>query len=143
MRNSLKILALLFITVTVFIAIACQPRQEPAEHMDTDEHYDKGIPLIYQMSFMQRYATKLYFAGMEENWELANIYAHEMEEIAEVIVEGKYMDDGINVSELMDSMFPPQLEQVENAIDARDKSQFKDSYQAMVQTCSLNHAKMK
>lgn len=140
MKNPLRIGALLFITAVVFIGLACQPpRNEPDEHMDSDEHYDEGIPLIYQMSFMQRYAAKLYLSGMEENWGLADIYAHEMEEITEVMIDGMYMDDGVNISELMESMFPPQLEQVEAAIDAKDKARFEEAYQTMIQTCNKCH----
>lgn len=142
MKNSFKLLASLFITALIFIGIACQPQhdQQMAEHMDTEEHYSEdSIPLIYHMSFIQRYATKLYFSGMEENWGLADIYAHELEEISEVIVDGMHMDDGVNVSSLMETMLPPQIEAIEEAIDEQDRAVFEERYQNMVQTCNQCH----
>ncbi|MAO63500.1 MAG: hypothetical protein CL666_00725 [Balneola sp.] len=142
MKNSIKIFTSLIVTALIFIGIACQPQheQQMTEHMDADEHYSEdSIPLIYHMSFIQRYATKLYFSGMEENWGLADIYAHELEEISEVIVDGNHMDDGVDVSTLMESMLPPQIESIEEAIDAQDRAMFEERYQTMIQTCNQCH----
>ena len=63
--------------------------------------------MIYHMSFISRYAQKLYFAGEAESWELADIYSHEIEEISTEIVSRREMHDGINISELMGSMLLP------------------------------------
>jgi cytochrome c553 len=139
MKNSLKGFSVLLITSFVFIGIACQPNHQPGEHMDSDEYYMDSIPLIYHMSFMQRYSAKLYLAGMEENWELADIYAHELEELAETIVDGNHMDDDVDVSGLLETMLPPQLEQVGAAIDAGDKEMFERNYETMIQTCNQCH----
>ncbi|MDR9419786.1 hypothetical protein [Gracilimonas sp.] len=140
MKNYFKILALLITTIFLFIGIACQ-QQQPSEmgHMDSDEQYLDAVPLIYHMSFMQRYATKLYFSGMAENWELADIYAHEIEELSETIIDGNHMDDGIDVSGLLESMLPPQIELIEEAIDAQDRQRFESNYQTMIQTCNQCH----
>lgn len=141
MNNCLKVLALLLATTFLFIGISCQQteRSEMDMHMDADEHYMNTVPLIYHMSFMQRYATKLYFSGMEENWELADIYAHEIEELSETIIEGNHMDDEVDVSGLLETMLPPQIELIENAIDAQDRQMFESNYQTMVQTCNQCH----
>ncbi len=145
MKNQFRVLAALLITVLVFVGFACQPQssEEPSvsetAHSDSDENYAETVPLIYHMSFIQRYSTKLYLAGMEENWGLADIYAHELEELSEVISEGNMMDDGIDISNLMSTMFPPQLEQVGEAIDNQDLSQFRQNYENMIQTCNQCH----
>lgn len=139
MGNSLKIGSVLLITSFIFIGIACQPDPDPDEHVNTGEHTIEAVPLIYHMSFMQRYSAKLYFAGIEENWGLADIYAHEIEELAETIINGNHMDDDVDVSGLLETMLPPQIEQVEAAIDAKDKSLFENNYQTMIQTCNQCH----
>lgn len=132
-------------TILIFIGIACQPKQsqsavsETEAHTDADENYANTIPLIYHMSFIQRYSTKLYFAGVEENWGLADIYAHELEELSEVISEGNLKDDGIDVSNLMATMLPPQLEKVGEAIDKQDLTMFKANYGNLIQTCNKCH----
>lgn len=137
MKNFLSILTILFLTVAVFIGLACQP--QPDKHMDTNEQYMDAVPLIYHMSFMQRYATKLYFSGMAENWGLADIYSHEIEELAETIINGKHVDDDIDVSGLLETMLPPQIEKIEEAIDAQDLSLFERNYEIMIQTCNQCH----
>jgi hypothetical protein len=142
MKKFVKLFATLFVTTLVFIGFACQSQQnqQMGDHMDADEHYSEdAVPLIYHMSFIQRYTTKLYFSGMQENWGLADIYAHELEEITEIVIDGNHMDDGIDVSSLMEAMLPPQIESMEEAIDAQDREMFKDGYQTLVQTCNQCH----
>lgn len=139
MKNHFKIFALLIITSLIFIGIACQSENRPGDHMDSNEHYGETVPLIYHMSFMQRYSTKLYFAGMEENWGLADIYAHEIEELMETIISENHMDDEVDVSGLLETMLPPEIEKIESAIDARDKDMFEENYQTMVRTCNQCH----
>lgn len=145
MNNKVRILASTLVTVLIFIWIACQPQQpeetlaDTTAHLDSNENYSETVPLIYHMSFIQRYSTKLYLAGMAENWGLANIYAHELEELFEVISEGNMMDDGIDISRLMDTMLPPQLEKVGESIDNQDLTQFKKNYEDMIQTCNQCH----
>ncbi|MBD3616976.1 MAG: hypothetical protein HUJ22_10430 [Gracilimonas sp.] len=107
--------------------------------MDSNEHYGETVPLIYHMSFMQGYSTKLYFSGMEENWGLADIYAHEIEELMETIIFENHMDDEVDVSGLLETMLPPEIEKIESAIDARDKDMFEENYQTMIHTCNQCH----
>lgn len=99
----------------------------------------KSLPLIYQMSFMSRYTHKLYLAGAAQNWELADIYSHEIEEIAVEIIEGNHVDDGVNISELMEAMLLPQIEQMEGAIDRGEPAHFEESYNTLIQTCNQCH----
>lgn len=140
-----KLLSAIFTTLLIFMGIACESQDtqnasmEAETHMDTDENYASTVPLIYHMSFIQRYSTKLYFAGSEENWGLADIYAHELEELSKVISEGDLSDDGIDVSNLMETMLPPQLEKIEEAIDKKDLVLFNKSYENMIQTCNQCH----
>ncbi|MEX0845389.1 MAG: hypothetical protein WD022_08900 [Balneolaceae bacterium] len=139
MKNYTKLIGTLIVTAFVFIWISCQPQPQKPGHMDSYEQNTDTVPLIYHMSFMQRYATKLYFSGMAENWGLADIYAHEIEELAEVIIEGNHVDDEVNVSELLETMLPPEIEQIELAIDAKDKAMFERNYQTMIRTCNKCH----
>ncbi len=125
------------------LAIACSEPSEKSSSagsnvsVEQDDH--SGLALIYQMSFMNRYAHKLYLAGMEENWELADIYTHEIEEIAETIIAENHVDDGVNVSELMEAMLVPQIEQIEQSIDSEDLQEFEQKYNTLVNTCNQCH----
>lgn len=140
MSHFSKLSAIVLLMTSFFIGVACQPQQDgSSNHMDTEEQYEDTIPLIYHMSFVQRYSSKLYFAGMEENWELADIYSHEIEEISETIINGNHVDDGVNVSELLKTMLLPKIENLETSIEAKDRAMFEANYQTLIQTCNQCH----
>ncbi|NBC64966.1 MAG: hypothetical protein GVY07_04795 [Bacteroidetes bacterium] len=133
----------MIVMLSVMLVIACSGPSERNKASDSHESVEQddhsGLALIYQMSFMSRYANKLYLAGVEENWELADIYTHEIEEITETIVDENHVDEGINVSELMEAMLVPQIEQIEQSIDERDLQQFEQKYNILVETCNQCH----
>lgn len=130
--------SILFTAVVLLIGISCTDNQQIEQESKVEEIEE--IPLIYHMSFISRYTKKLYFSGEAENWELADIYSHEIEEIAEGIIEQNHVDDdGINVSNLMESMLLPQIEQVEEAIDSQDRELFRERYNILIQTCNQCH----
>lgn len=141
-KKSASLLLILFTTGLLFAGMSCtndQSSDRPA--LSESQHAeDSGLPLIYHMSFISRYAEKLYFAGEAENWELTDIYNHEIEEISENIVARGEMHDDINISELIESMLLPQVEQIEEAIDAGDREMFLNRYNVMIQTCNQCHA---
>ncbi|WP_421773459.1 hypothetical protein [Gracilimonas sp.] len=138
MRHFIRISGLL--VLALFIGIACQQQQDKSgSHADSKEQYADATPLIYHMSFMQRYSHKLYLAGVEKNWELADVYSHEIEELSETIINGNHVDDGVDVSKLLETMLLPQIENIETAIDAKDKELFESNFQTMIQTCNQCH----
>jgi hypothetical protein len=141
MKNKTVFFSTLLITLLIFIGLACNSDRDSVsqESIENTQAVVEEIPLIYHMSFISRYAQKLYFAGEAENWELADIYSHEIEEISADIVSRGEMHDGINISELMESMLLPQIEQLEEAIDSGDREMFMDRYSVMIQSCNSCH----
>lgn len=141
MKNTTLLCSTLLITLFIFIGFACTSDRyvDSPENIEDTQAVVEEIPLIYHMSFISRYAQKLYFAGDAENWELADIYSHEIEEISADIVSGEEMHDGINISELMESMLLPKIEQLEEAIDSGDREMFLDRYNVMIQSCNSCH----
>lgn len=136
-----KKLLMLIISVLCIVIYSCSTERDDEIVTEANEEISQPdeSPLIYHMSFINRYAKKLYFAGEAENWELADIYSHEIEEISEDIVSRGEQHDGINVSQLMESMLLPQIEQIEEAIDSGDREIFMDRYNVMIQTCNQCH----
>ena len=126
--NRFTCTAILTLLFSLCITISCSQNQHEQQSAEAANYHveEESIPLIYHMSFISRYAKKLYFAGEAENWELADIYNHEIEEISEGIVESGEMHDGINISGLMESILLPQIEQLEEAIDIGDREMFLD-----------------
>lgn len=140
MHSLSKVLIILTITGLSLLGISCEP--EPQSSSDSQpEQYDaeEAVPLIYHMSFLQQYSHKLYLSGKAKNWELADIYSHEIEEISEMIAEGNFMHDEVNLSRLMDSMLLPQIEEMEDAIDSENSKQFEAQFSTLIQTCNQCH----
>jgi len=72
------------------------------------------------MGAMQRYLHKLDLAVRADNVELAAFYLHEVEEVAEEIVDEVPEYDGRPVSQLVESTLEPGLEALETAIENGD-----------------------
>jgi hypothetical protein len=140
MKN-FTVISLFILFMFLFFTIACSSGQS-SEFSETDSHQVENgqLPFIYHMSFISRYSKKLYFAGEAENWELADIYSHEIEAISEDIIEMNKEHAGINISELMESMLLPQIERVEEAIENEDRGAFLERYNVLIQTCNQCHA---
>lgn len=140
-NNLTNLTSILFLTGILLIVIACTNTQNSDELTVSESRLaeEAALPLIYQMSFISRYTQKLYFAGDAKNWELADIYNHEIEEISEGIVAGDETHDGNNISQLMESMLLPQVERLEQAIDSGDREMFLNRYNVMIKTCNQCH----
>ncbi|WP_375581409.1 hypothetical protein ABWH96_10505 [Marivirga tractuosa] len=109
--------------------------QSSMEEGEEEEHYE----LAKAMTYMQRYSHKLYLAGSNENWELSEFYAHEIEETIEEIEKAKVVDEGYDISKLVGTMTNPSFEKVEQSIHDQDAKAFADSYKLLVQSCNACH----
>lgn len=130
-KTSFSLFLVGFFAVSV-LNLGCE-KSEPAEAQEM------VLPLINQMSFMQHFSTKLYYAGAEENWELADFYSHELEETAEDVFDANFEHHGHDVSNLIETMLYPAIERVEEAIDAEDVELFKNNYQTLINSCNACH----
>ncbi len=109
--------------------------QSSIDEGQEEEHYE----LAKAMGYMQTYSHKLYLAGQNENWELSNFYAHEIEETIEEIEDAKVVDEGYDISSLVGSMTNPAFEKVEESINNQDAEAFAASYKLLVQSCNTCH----
>lgn len=130
---------ILLLVLGLCIGFACTDGEIQTNEQTETNVEGESIPLIYHMSFISRYTKKLYFSGEAENWELADIYNHEIEEISEGIIEDNIVHDEVNISELMESMLLPKIERVEEAIDNQDREMFRERYNILIQSCNQCH----
>ncbi len=139
MHSLSKVFSILTITGIFLLGVACESEQRSSASQPEQYGADEAVPLIYHMSFLQQYSQKLYLSGKAQNWELADIYSHEIEEISEMIAEGNFTHDEINLSQLMESMLLPQIERMEDAIDSQSPEQFEAQFNTLIQTCNQCH----
>lgn len=137
MNKVLTYLALIF-SLTALILILTSDKEKEEEELE----------LVIEMSHIQRFAEKLYFAGVNENWELAKFYHHEIEETAEKIIKANIDKEGLNYSLLVSSILNPTLIEVERAIEKNNLEIFNSAYEIMIKSCngchtSTNHGYIK
>lgn len=87
------------------------------------------------MSGIQVHHAKLWFAGLNQNWELADFEVHEMMEGLENI--RKYQPER-KESEKIPTL-NPAIEGVNAAIQKKDAAAFKSSYDALTTACNDCH----
>lgn len=133
---------LIFIISTTFI-ISCNSNdnQKIQELQSQLEKQQELLDNMYKPGFgdlmgsLQNHHNKLWFAGTNENWELADFAMHEIEEIVEDIKD-------IHADrEETQSIFiiEPSIESMEKAIDEQNIEDFKNEYIVLTNACNTCH----
>ena len=87
------------------------------------------------MSNIQLHHAKLWFAGENENWELADFEIHEIEEALEDI---KTFNPGrVEIKNI--GMILPAMDSVTNSISGQNAEAFKNSFILLTKTCNDCH----
>ena len=119
-------------------------RTSPSDDDDADHHEEEEeIEVSSIMTNIQRHFGKLYFAGTAQNWDLAEFYVHEVEEAMEELEEHNVIEDGINISKFVSIMGLTPLKDIDEAVDNKDLTAFKNAYTAQISQCNACHAASK
>lgn len=87
------------------------------------------------MGSIQNHHNKLWFAGFNENWELAAFEIHELEELFDDIKT--IYPDRVETQSI--SVIGPGLIAVNNAIKQQNKEEFKQGYTTLTNACNTCH----
>ena len=87
------------------------------------------------MSSIQIHHAKLWFAGMNQNWELADFEMHEIGETIDAIKE--YQTEREESKKV--DMLKPSLDAVDDAIQKKDSALFNSSYILLTNSCNNCH----
>lgn len=135
----MKQLLLIALTLSLF---ACDPQPNDTKDLqDRIDSLEMKLANTYKPGFgdfmgtIQIHHSKLWFAGKNENWELADFEVHELMEAIEDIQE---FHAGRKETELLDMIISP-LESVDDAIDKKDLALFTDRYNILTTTCNACH----
>jgi len=91
------------------------------------------------MSSVQAHHAKLWFAGIHENWKLAEFEVHEITEVLDDVKKYQYEREE---SKFIDMMLPA-LDSISSVIKKEELSSFKDSYAYLTTTCNNCHLETK
>lgn len=133
-----RILISLLFLVLLF---ACNQPSNNAVLQNQVDSLQKALSNTYKpglgefMSGIQVHHAKLWFAGTNQNWELA---AFEINEIDEAISDIKtYCSDRPETNSI--SMIEQPIANITAAIKSKDLTQFKNSYNVLTSTCNSCH----
>lgn len=87
------------------------------------------------MGSIQAHHAKLWFAGQNENWELADFEVHELMEAIEDIQE---YHAGREETKLI-GMIEPGIESIDKAIEQKDPALFESGYNMLTISCNQCH----
>lgn len=132
-------------TLFLILTLALSACNQPTDHMkDLQIRIDSlETKLAYSylpgfgefMSSIQVHHAKLWFAGQNENWKLADFEIHEIKETIDAIQ--KYQTERTECQKL--GMLQPALDSVNIAIQQKNISLFKSSYKSLTNTCNNCH----
>jgi hypothetical protein len=98
-----------------------------------NEAYRPGLGEF--MNSIQLHHAKLWFAGTNENWKLADFEMHEISEVLDDIK--KYNTDRDEVKKI--DMIDPPLDSMNRAIQKKNVLEFKSSFVALTNVCNSCH----
>lgn len=131
-----------FLLVIIIVASSCNQQSENNHALQSRiDSLEKQLATTYKpgfgefMSSIQVHHAKLWFAGKNQNWELADF---EMHEIAETIDAIKKYQTEREESKNVD-MLKPALDKVNDAIQKKDSALFNSSYLLLTSTCNNCH----
>ena len=122
------VLSAIIIATSAMLADA-QPAKEP---------YEPGLGEF--MTAIQLRHAKLWFAGKNNNWDLA---AYEIDEIKEGLADAARLHstfDGVPVAEMIKTIIDPRIERLEKAIDGKSSTQFVAAFDELTNGCNSCHA---
>lgn len=133
--------SIIFLSLTA-VLLGCQQKtdtvKELQDQIDRLEHklsetYKPGVGDF--MGSIQEHHAKLWFAGKNENWELADFEIHEIEERMEALEKLHAGRDEVAPI----AMIYPALDSVSAAVKHNDVFQFERSYDFLTNTCNSCH----
>jgi len=125
-----------------FTLFACKQQNNNAQdlqhRMDSLEiklanTYKPGIGEF--MSGIQAHHSKLWFAGQNKNWQLADFEIHEIMEFVDNI---KKYQSSSNESQLI-GIIDPAIDSIKNAIKLENPILFKSSFYRLINACNSCH----
>jgi hypothetical protein len=120
--------AIVALSVSVMVA-AAQPARES---------YEPGLGEF--MTATQLRHAKLWFAGKQNNWDLA---AYEIDEIKEGLEDAARLHpsfDGVPVAEMIKTIIVPRIAELEKGVRAKSSAKFMVAFDELTSGCNSCHA---
>jgi hypothetical protein len=131
-----------YLFAIIIVASSCKQQTESTGALQSRiDSLEKKLAATYKpgfgefMSGIQVHHAKLWFAGKNQNWELADFEMHEIDEALDAIQQ--YETEREESKKV--GMLKPSLDAVKDAIDKKDPALFNSSYLLLTSTCNNCH----
>lgn len=130
-----------FIFITIIFFACSQPSNNSTALQSRIDSLEKKLEAAYKpgfgdfMSSIQAHHNKLWFAGQNQNWKLADFEIHEIMEAVDNIK--KYQSKRKETETI--PIIEPALDSVNLAIQQKDPALFKERYVVLTNTCNTCH----
>lgn len=132
---------ILFIALSLSL-VSCNQHKDNAKDLELridsleSKHANSYKPGIGDfMGTMQTHHAKLWFAGQNENWDLADFEVHELEEAIEDIQKYQAGREEVAMIEMLNA----PLDSIDKAIDQKNSEAFKRNFISLTNTCNTCH----
>ncbi len=131
----------ILLIILTFVFFACNQQTDNKVLQNRIDSLESKLADTYKpgfgefMSGIQTHHSKLWFAGQNENWKLADFEVHEIMEAIEDIQ--KFQTE--RKESQMIGMINPALDSINNAIQQKNPALFKSSYTLLTYTCNNCH----
>jgi len=136
----------IFFVLPLLLLTFCSDNSDQISQLQEQiDSLQSNINGTYQSGFgefminIQIHHAKLWFAGVNQNWKLADFEIHEIKESLEDIQ--KYQSQR-EETKTLPIIFPP-LDSVQNSINNNSLSDFKQSFILLTNTCNACHQAVK
>ncbi len=126
----------------LLFAVACNKSSEANKQLQRQvDRLEKQIQDTYTPGFgefmgaIQTHHAKLWFAGINKNWQLADFEIHEINEVLEAIK--KYQADRPETKYI--EMLRPSMDSIAKAVNNKDSRLFKITYNQLTVSCNNCH----
>ena len=141
-KKEMKSLVKITLLSVIFLIGSCRPQPDHTALLQTRiDSLEMKLAKTYRpgfgefMGYIQIHHVKLWFAGQESNWELADFELHEIMETMEGIRQ--YQSERPESRKI--SMIKPALDSVGVAIEKQDSALFVKNYDLLTETCNACH----
>ena len=127
------------------VAIVCGLAVATANAQDSHMHHEAHAASAYVpglgeiMSLQQMRHAKLWLAGSQKNWPLADYELDELREGFDDVQKLHATHEGIPVGAMAKSLTTPPVDALAKAIDAKDAAGFAKSFDQLTDACNACH----
>ncbi|HEX2843086.1 hypothetical protein [Hyphomicrobium sp.] len=128
------------VVVLSFFVLLAVPMLLAAERPET-ESYAPGLGEFMTMTQVRH--AKLWFAGEEKNWSLANYEIDEIKEGLEDASKLHPIHDGFPVADMIKAATEAPLELLSKSVEAKSRADFTTAFDKLTAGCNTCHAGVK